>query len=311
MGDTLQRKIVGTHEPLVSVIIPVRNGARFLGAAVDSVLNQTYPHVECIVVDDGSTDHTASVIASFGTRIRSYFQPNRGVASARNRGARLATGELLAFLDADDYVKPVMFERQLTRLREHPEAAVVYTASELVDEHGRHLEMRSVPPAARAFASTLTLEQPALGIAQAALIRRDAFVAAGGFDERLSTSGDCDLACRLAITHSFAAVDEPLFVYRQHSSQMHHDLAALERDMRIVHEKLCGGDGRDQALARRAQGNLHLILANAYWQRRRLGRAIWHLARAARAHPLRVATAVARRRFEVGGRYRELRSGES
>jgi glycosyltransferase involved in cell wall biosynthesis len=279
------------------VIIPVRDGARFLGAAVESVLNQTYPRVECIVVDDGSTDQTPSVIASFGNRIRSYAQPNQGVSRARNRGAQLAKGDLLAFLDADDCLKPVMFERQLTRLRERPEAAVIYTASELVDEHGRHLAMRSVPPAAHAFASTVALEQPALGIAQAALIRREAFIEAGGFDERLSTSGDCDLACRLATTHSFAVVDEPLFVYRQHSAQMHHDLVALERDMRIVHKKLLVSDGN---LARHARANLHLILANLYWRRqRRLGHTIWHLAQAAFERPVRVACVVAFRRLRT------------
>ena len=300
-----------SDKPLVSVIIPVRDGARFLAAAVESVLGQTYPHVECVVIDDGSTDQTPSVIASFGTRIRSYSQPNQGVARARNRGAQLARGELLAFLDADDCIRPDSFERQLTRLAEHPEAAVVYTASELIDEHGRHLSTRPVPPVGRAFASTVALEQPALGIAQAALIRRDAFIESGGFDERLSTSADCDLACRLAKTYPFEAVDEPLFAYRQHPAQMHHDLLAFERDMRIVHKKLLRADGHDRELARRAHANLHLILANAYWrQERRPGRTIWHLARAALVGPMRVARVVAHRRLEIGVRYQDVRSGE-
>ena len=89
------------HQNLVSVIIPVYNGERYLGEAIESVLAQTYKEVELIVVDDGSTDKSAAVARCF-TDVRYCFQPNSGIGAARNQGADLARGGLLAFLDADD-----------------------------------------------------------------------------------------------------------------------------------------------------------------------------------------------------------------
>ena len=100
--------------PTFSVIIPVYNGAETVGRAIESVLAQTYPAHEVIVVDDGSIDVTAKVVEQFGSRVRYIYQPNAGVAAARNVGVKHATGEWLAFLDADDWYYP-------DRLRWHAE----------------------------------------------------------------------------------------------------------------------------------------------------------------------------------------------
>ena len=89
-------------DPLVSVVIPAYNCERYLAEALESALGQTYGRVEVLVVDDGSTDGTAAVASSFGNRVRYFHQANAGIGAARNRGAELAEGELLAFLDADD-----------------------------------------------------------------------------------------------------------------------------------------------------------------------------------------------------------------
>jgi glycosyltransferase involved in cell wall biosynthesis len=88
---------------LVSAIIPVYNGQRFLGEAIESVLNQTYGSIELIVVDDGSTDNTASIAKKFGPSVKYYYQSNRGTAAALNQGIDLAAGGFLAFLGADDH----------------------------------------------------------------------------------------------------------------------------------------------------------------------------------------------------------------
>jgi len=100
--------------PTFSVIIPAYNGAKTVSRAIESVLAQTYPAYEIIVVDDGSIDATAQAVASFGSRVRYIYQPNAGVAAARNAGVKHATGEWLAFLDADDWYYP-------DRLRWHAE----------------------------------------------------------------------------------------------------------------------------------------------------------------------------------------------
>ncbi len=114
-------------QPLVSVILPAYNAERFLGRALRSALAQTYPHLEIIVVDDGSTDRTAEVIRSFtDARVRSLSQPNRGQGAARNLGIRESAGRYLTFLDADDVYLPQKVERQVECLTGHPDRAVVF-----------------------------------------------------------------------------------------------------------------------------------------------------------------------------------------
>jgi len=108
--------------PLVSVIIPAYNATAFLGETLDSVLAQTYPNLEIIVVDDGSTDDTPDLLGSYGDRIRVLRQANSGQATARNHGAREAHGELLAFLDSDDLWDPDKIARQVELLDRFPTA---------------------------------------------------------------------------------------------------------------------------------------------------------------------------------------------
>src|SRR6185503_2024667 len=111
----------------VSAVIPAYQAAAFLADAVESVLAQTEPVGEIVVVDDGSTDGTAAVAASFGDRVRYVRQENQGVAAARNRGVAEARGRLVAFLDADDTWEPEKTARQLAHLRAHPDYAAVYS----------------------------------------------------------------------------------------------------------------------------------------------------------------------------------------
>jgi glycosyltransferase involved in cell wall biosynthesis len=271
---------------LVSAIIPTYNGAAFLGSAIESVLQQTYPTIECIVVDDGSSDDTPSIIAAFEPRVRHARQVNQGPARARNRGARMAHGEFISFLDDDDVWKPTKVERQIDKLAERPSAAVVYTAVEVIDAVGARLAIIPAPSRELAFRNTLLMQWPHLALEQGALIRRTAFNEVGGFDERLSTSDACDLACRLALSYPVEPLDDPLVAYRQHAHQLHHDLSRLERDMRLVYRKVLTADARHRPLMRHARYNLHACLARWYWrEQHRPQRAVWHAARAGLARP--------------------------
>ncbi|MGB7415467.1 MAG: glycosyltransferase [Thermosynechococcaceae cyanobacterium] len=107
--------------PLVSVIISNYNYARFLGQAIASVLHQSYPHVEILVVDDGSTDDSREIIESYGDRIIAILQPNTGQESTVNAGFEKSTGDVICFLDADDYFHPEKIARVVQSFREHPE----------------------------------------------------------------------------------------------------------------------------------------------------------------------------------------------
>ena len=149
--------------PLVSCIVPVFNGERFLGEALDSVLAQTYRPVEVIVVDDGSTDGTPAVAARYGRQVTYLRQPNCGAATAKNRGVRAAQGGLIAFLDADDLWHHDKLTRQQRRLLERPGLSLCFTRfqsfwmPELAEEERRYRDdSLSAPCAAWSVCTLLT-----------------------------------------------------------------------------------------------------------------------------------------------------------
>jgi glycosyltransferase involved in cell wall biosynthesis len=160
---------------LVSVIIPVHNGERYLADAVDSVIAQTYRPLEIIAVDDGSTDRSAGVIARFGDHVRYSYQENRGTGAARNRGVDLARGDLLAFLDQDDLWERTKLERQARALADDRAAGGVF---------GMVAQFHS-PELGEAFRASIHCPaEPLPGyLPSALLVRREAFLAAGRFQE--------------------------------------------------------------------------------------------------------------------------------
>ena len=111
---------------LVSVIIPAYNCEAYLTEAIESVLAQTYPPAEVIVVDDGSTDRTADVAKGFGSQVRYHYQPHEGIGAGRNRGAEMASGELLASLDADDRWVMEKLAWQVEELQANPDLDMVF-----------------------------------------------------------------------------------------------------------------------------------------------------------------------------------------
>lgn len=269
--------------PLVSVIIPAYNARRFVGEAIDSVLRQTMNDLEIIVVDDGSTDTTPVVLADFGSAIRVHRQANGGVASARNAGVATARGTYVAFLDADDVWLPEKLARQMP-LFERSDVALVYSGIRVVDADLRLV--RDIVPAApeRALINTLCVEPPPVPLTMTGVVRRTAFDAVGGFDERLSTSADADFVCRVAARYRLERIEEPLALYRQHSAQMHLDLEAMERDMNFLQAMFFAGAGPYTTLRSRAVANLYSTLAFAYVRDRRPGTALRCAAKAVRSN---------------------------
>ncbi|MHB1537465.1 MAG: glycosyltransferase [Acidimicrobiales bacterium] len=298
--------------PLISAIIPAFNAATFLSQAIESVLRQTYFHVECIVVDDGSTDDTPRLLASYGDSVRVFRQENNGVAAARNLGATLARGELLAFLDADDEWKPDRLARQVPLFATYPSLGVVYTGLEYMDAMGRCLRTQKAPKRSAALRNTLLMEPPHIPLAQGALVRRTTFEATGGFDDALSTAADCDLACRLTLAAPVAPVDEPLTRYRVHSGQMYENLDALQHDMVAVFGKIFR-DPRLPAELRplygRARANLEYTLGTSYARRGQVRTAVRHLQRGFTSDPRRFAYLVTRSRALTGNARPHRRAG--
>jgi len=209
--------------PRVTVLLPVRDGAAYVGAAVESVLAQTYADFELLVVDDGSTDGTPEVLAGFADpRLRVLRnEENEGLVPSLNRGLAEARGAYLARIDADDRCLPRRLERQVAVLDAEPRVGLVGAWMELVDADGA--------PAGRLvarisdFAEFLyyTLIMYVLVSHPAAMFRREAALAVGGYDPHTFLAEDKDLWRRLALARWDARiVEEPLVVYRLHEASI-------------------------------------------------------------------------------------------
>lgn len=199
---------------LVSVVIPCFNGERFVAEAVDSALGQTYRPVEVIVVDDGSTDGSPSVIRSYGSRIRVVTQNNAGLPAARNAGIRASHGKYCAFLDADDYWHPVFLERMIAAL-EASHAGIAYCGWQNVGLPGPRGEP-FVPPD---YENEAKLEAMFGGVrwpVHAAVVRRDVVDSVGGFDPQRKSCEDFAFWIRAATNYKLARVPHVLAYYRHH-----------------------------------------------------------------------------------------------
>ena len=255
-------------EPLVSVIIPNYNYAHYLPQALDSVLAQTYPRVEIMVIDDGSTDDSENVLRGYGDRIRSIKQQNQGVSAARNLGARETRGELLAFLDADDFWLPEKLERQVQRFVADPELGLVHCGVEEIHDNGDHLLFRLEGLEGWVATDMLLFNRAViLGGGSGLVVKRSAFEALGGFDTSLSTSADWDFFYRMAAHARVGFVPSALLKYRVHGSNMHANVRAMEHDMLIGYEKAFSCNrGILPELRRRCYGNLHMVLAGSFFR---------------------------------------------
>lgn len=244
--------------PIVSVLIPVYNGAAFVATAVNSALTQRGVDVDVIVIDDGSTDATPQVLDSFGDRIRVIRQANAGHVKSRNNGAQLAKGEWLAFLDADDEWLPDKLMKQLERA--DGETKLIYT------ERVNFGDIERVTTTQSATQQLLEgdLFEPLLLrgnfiTVSSAMIRKDVFDKLGGFDESLVVCEDWDLWLRYTGQGwPVGVVREPLTRYRWHAGAMTLNLRRmLDGRLKVIERALALPRGRllSPRLVRKAVAN--------------------------------------------------------
>ena len=213
---------------LVSVIIPSYNRWPMLGEAVDSVLAQTVREYELIVVDDGSTDETPRRLRDYGARLTMLSQSRRGVAAARNLGARQASGRYLAFLDSDDTWQPVKLERQLAFMERNPEVEICQT-DEIWVRNGVRVNPRHRhrKPSGDIFRASLDL---CLVSPSAVMMRRGLFERVGGFDESFPVCEDYDLWLRIAKDTEVSLIPEALVTKRGgHADQLSRSTWGFDR----------------------------------------------------------------------------------
>lgn len=219
-------------EPLISVIIPAYNAATTIATTIESVLAQTEPNFEIVVVDDGSIDRTAAIVAGLADRrLHLISIDNGGQARARNRGIAAARGEFLAFLDADDRWTADKLAAQLAALRDRPAAAVAYSWTAYVDSEGRSLH-RGSEVAVSGWVGPALIVSNFLENGSNPLVRRSAIEAVGGFEPALVPSEDWDLWLRLADRFEFVAVPAVQILYRVSPESQSADTRRLERSCR-------------------------------------------------------------------------------
>jgi glycosyltransferase involved in cell wall biosynthesis/ubiquinone/menaquinone biosynthesis C-methylase UbiE len=215
------------RQGLVSLVIPCFNQAEFLSQAIESALQQTYRHLEIVVIDDGSTDDTRDVTLRYSS-VRYEYQQNRGLARARNTGIHNTTGEFVVFLDADDRLVPTAVEAGVEQLRAHPQAG--YTAGHYrrIDHNGSVIDDWPPAPAATDPLTAL-LKNNHVGMIATVMFRRTAIETVGGFDPQWKACEDYDLYLRIAREFPTCAHQELIAEYRKHSRAMSNDAERMLR----------------------------------------------------------------------------------
>ncbi|HNU10254.1 MAG TPA: glycosyltransferase family A protein [Rubrivivax sp.] len=224
--------------PTVSVVIPAYNAAWCVRKAIDSVLAQDFGAHEIIVVNDGSTDDTLAVLRSYDGAIRIVDQRNSGLSSARNAGIRAATGEFVAFLDADDWWLPSKLARQVDLLHARPDVGFVSTAARVEDPQGQFLNAWPCTECSGPFLPWLFgANGDVAGSGSAVMARRGLFEQVGGFDETLHSLEDVDMWMRLAAVTGYACVSEPLAVILKRPGSMSRNLDVMRASAQRVMRK--------------------------------------------------------------------------
>ncbi|MGQ9861548.1 MAG: glycosyltransferase family 2 protein [Thiobacillaceae bacterium] len=216
--------------PSVSVVIPAYNAAWCVGRAIDSVLAQDYRDFELIVVDDGSTDDTAKVLAAYGDAIHVIGKPNGGLSSARNAGIAAARGEFIAFLDADDWWLPGKLRLQISSMRQNANIGFSSTTARVVDPDGNLVNIWACAHWDGSFLAHLFgSNADVAGSGSAVIVRRSLFDQVGGFDETLKSLEDIDMWMRLAAVSEYACLEEPLTVILKRPDSMSRNLEVMRR----------------------------------------------------------------------------------
>jgi len=214
-----------TDKPLVSVVIPTYNRSSVIGRTIENVLKQTYPRIEVVIIDDGSTDDTQSVLANLGNKIRSMRQNNAGPAAARNRGIELAEGEIIAFQDSDDLWDLTKIERQVSVLQRAGNTVpccLCNTTLRFAD--GRVTTSFDNAPIHPPYDEGIwtnvaeVLTTRFILFNQAVAIRRSVFAKTGVFDESLKFLEDYELPLRLALEGPWGFIRAPLVTWQQGSA---------------------------------------------------------------------------------------------
>jgi glycosyltransferase involved in cell wall biosynthesis len=287
--------------PLASVIVPVHNGEHFIDDALRSLVGQTYPNLEIIVVDDGSTDRTCDRAAAYAPRIRCIRLASRsGSASApRNTGVRESRGEYIAFLDADDILLPDRIEKRIEFLSAHPEAGLVFEDYRNFSAKGQddqsHFQscdrLQKMLGGRRSIVlssedATEILAQENFGISGTFMVRREVFRDEAGFEPTLRACEDFHFYYRVARRRAVGIINEVGMMRRLHNFNMTGDSSLMLEESIRSRALLCASEknSRNRGHFNRHIAESHASLARVYANRGDYLRALHEDARALFRH---------------------------
>lgn len=213
-----QSTVTKDSAPLISVIIPTYNRGAFIKEAVDSVFAQTYKNTEVIIIDDGSTDNTKEIIASYKDRVYYQYKTNSGITATRNKGLELATGKYVAFLDSDDVWLPNKLEEQLKIIEKDENVGMVCSMMENIDENG--VSYHTLKPKIKPGDTVETLILNGSALTSTYLLRRNLLDKVGLFDRNVRIFEDLDLVLRFAEVSKVVNIDQVLALYRYHNTNV-------------------------------------------------------------------------------------------
>ncbi|WP_052691870.1 glycosyltransferase [Teredinibacter purpureus] len=223
---------------LVSVVMPLYNGEKYVKQALDSALAQSYTNLEIVVIDDGSTDKSVDIVKEYGDKVTLVIQKNSGPASARNNGVEVANGKWIAFLDSDDIWLPNKLETQLAKMHD-----VVWSYCDSCFMGGANDGLRDSELNNKFDGSIIEplIRSNFIGTS-GVIVDREVFRVCGGFDMQLRSIQDWDLWLRIAANNPISYTDEPLVLYRVHSESTSRSARkTLPNHMRVINKTFSKG----------------------------------------------------------------------
>lgn len=204
--------------PKVSVIIPTYNREKFIGAAIESVINQSFKEFEILVVDDGSSDNTQKLIATItDPRLHYIHQENRGRSNARNQALKLAKAKYICFLDSDDLYLPNKLELQVNYMEKNQDIAMIYTSALCIDADEKMLPEKYEANVSGWLYPKIAFFKPVTITLPTVMLRREVIEKVGNFDEEMERFEDTDLWRRVSKHFYIGAISEPTCLLRTHS----------------------------------------------------------------------------------------------
>jgi glycosyltransferase involved in cell wall biosynthesis len=210
-------------EPAISVLMPVYNAERYVAEAVESILAQTFRDFEFLIIDDGSTDRSLSILRRYAERdprISLVSRPNTGYLIALNEMLAMARGEFIARMDADDIALPERFERQLSYLTDHPDCVMIGSRVLVIDPDGSPLTVLGEALTHEEIDSSLMAAHGQMVYHPSVISRRATLFEVGPYRQEYYTGEDLDLFLRLAEVGRIANLAEPLLKYREHAAKV-------------------------------------------------------------------------------------------